>query len=87
MQKLIMGSLSDGALRELSRGPDGHGAELQPISNFFDAVQSVFDDDWAGHKPRTSRLVHGVGIVALGYVMEYLHAAYGAVSAEDSARH
>lgn len=83
MQKLIMGSLSDGALRELSRGPDGHERSFQLISNFFDAVQSVFDDDWAGHKPRTSRLVHGVGIVALGYVMEYLHAAYGAVSAED----
>lgn len=83
MQKLIMASLSDGALRELSRDEDGIERSFQLVSNFFAAVQQVFRDAWVGQKPRTSRLVHGVGIMALGYVMEHLHAARGAFEAED----
>ena len=83
MQKLIMASLSDGALRELATTEDGQGHSLQLISNFFGAVQDVFQDAWVGHTPRTSRLVHGVGVMAMGYVMEYLHTARAAFATED----
>jgi hypothetical protein len=83
MQKLIMASLSDGALRELSRSEDGMERSFLLISNFFAAVQKVFSEAWVGHKPRSSRLVHGVGIMAMGYVMEYLHSARGAFEAKD----
>lgn len=83
MQKLIMASFSDGALRELAATEDGPERSFQLISNFFDAVQTVFQIAWCGHKPRTSRLVHGVGIMAMGYVMEYLHSAQGICAAED----
>lgn len=83
MQKLIMASFSDGALRELSRGEDGLERCFNLISNFFGAVQEVYPDAWVGHKPRTSRLVHGVGLMAMGYVMEHLHAAHGAFEGED----
>jgi DGQHR domain-containing protein len=86
MQKLIMASFSDGALRELSRAEDGLERSFLLISNFFGAVQQVFPDAWTGHKPRTSRLVHGVGLMAMAYVMEYLHAAHGAFEDDDFRR-
>ena len=72
MQRMIMNSLSDGVLRELIREDDGIWKSVQLISEFFYAVRSVFEDAWVGHKPRTSRLVHGAGIIAMGYVMEHL---------------
>lgn len=83
MQKLIMASLSDGALRELAATEDGSERSFQLISNFFAAVQHVFRGAWYGHKPRTSRLIHGVGIMAMGYVMEYLHSALNAYETEE----
>jgi DGQHR domain-containing protein len=83
IQKLIMASLSDGALRELAATEDGRERSFQLISNFFGAVQAVFSDAWTGHKPRTSRLIHGVGVMSMGYVMEYLHAARAAFHTED----
>jgi DGQHR domain-containing protein len=83
MQKLIMASLSDGALRELAATEDGRERSFQLITNFFAAVQEVFCDAWQGHKPRTSRLVHGVGIMAMGYVMEYLHSARSAFETDE----
>lgn len=73
IQKAIMNSTSDGALRELMHFPDGEETSFQLISEFFGAVQEVFDSEWFGHTPKTSRLVHGAGIVAMGYVMETLY--------------
>ncbi len=83
MQKLIMGSLRDGALREMSREDDGMERPFQLLSNFFQTVQTVFTDAWVGHKPKTSRLVHGAGIMAMGYIMEYLSATKQAFAPED----
>lgn len=78
IQRVIMNSVSDGALREF--GPSEYGVErgFSLISNFYAAVQATFPDDWNKQTPRTSRLVHGAGIVALGYVMEVLYARDGA---------
>ncbi|MEQ8994530.1 MAG: DGQHR domain-containing protein DpdB [Pseudomonadales bacterium] len=70
MQKVIMNSLNDGVLRGLN-GDD----QFKYLSAFYSAVQTVFDEDWRGHKPRTSRLVHSAGILAMGFVMEYVYAA------------
>ncbi|MDI5035882.1 hypothetical protein MJM43_28640, partial [Salmonella enterica subsp. enterica serovar Montevideo] len=36
---------------------------------FWSAVETVFTDDW-DKKPRNSRLLHGVGILALGSLMD-----------------
>lgn len=78
LQRVIMTSISDGALR-LYASEDAllldKGYAL--ISEFFHAVQHVFRSDWEGHTPKTSRLVHGAGITAMGYVMESLHSATG----------
>ena len=79
IQKLLMTSLSDGALR-LYRNDQklllAKGVEL--VSEFFHAVKHVFNDAWVDQTPKSSRLVHGAGITGMGYVMEYIHAATGA---------
>ncbi|PYD61777.1 hypothetical protein CFR73_01720 [Novacetimonas maltaceti] len=72
MQKIIMESLSNGVMRDLSRGPHGQDRCVKLISNFFQAVKNVFPDAWHGHKPSSSRLLHGAGIQAMGDVMEVL---------------
>jgi DGQHR domain-containing protein len=78
IQKVIMSSISDGALREVRGLEDEVELAFRLISDFCGAVQDVFPEDWRGHSPRTSRLVHGAGIVALGFVMELLYARDGA---------
>lgn len=79
LQRLIMSSISDGVLR-LYADDDRllleRGGRL--ISEFFHAVRHVFAEDWEGHTPKTSRLVHGAGVIAMGYVMEALHVMIGA---------
>jgi DGQHR domain-containing protein len=86
LQRVIMNSLSDGALR-LYAGDDrlllDQGAHL--ISEFFWAVRRVFRCDWDDHTPKSSRLLHGAGIIAMGYVMDSLNAATGAADAEQFA--
>jgi DGQHR domain len=74
LQKLIMSSISDGFLRGLlsEDGPHEKDAYLV-INTFFDAVREVFRDAWVDMTPKTSRLVHGAGIVAMGFVMELLY--------------
>lgn len=83
VQKMLMNSLSDGALR-LYRDDttllSTRGVEL--ISEFFHAVKHVFHDAWNGHTPKSSRLIHGVGMTAMGFVMEYIHASTGATRRE-----
>ncbi|RYG88177.1 MAG: DGQHR domain-containing protein [Alphaproteobacteria bacterium] len=72
IQKVLMNSLSDGVMRLLVTEPGGAKKCFDLISEFFKAVQTVFPEDWWGHKPATSRLVHGAGIQAMGFVMETL---------------
>ena len=84
VQKLLMNSLTDGALRLYRDDPrmlNSRGVEL--ISEYFHAVKHVFHDAWIGHTPKTSRLVHGVGMTAMGFVMEYIHASTGATRREQ----
>lgn len=84
LSKLIKHSLSDGALRLYRHDPaqlSRFGVDL--ISEYFHAVRHVFRDAWDGHTPKTSRLLHGVGIVAMGFVMEYIHVATGATTREQ----
>lgn len=77
IQKIIMNSLSDGVLREFINDPDFFQKSFDLISDYFAAVQEVFQTAWKGHKPSTSRLVHGAGIIGMGYVMEYICSRFG----------
>jgi len=83
IQKVLMNSLQQGALR----GLDGRDALLkrgfQTVSEFFWAVRQVFAKDWDDHTAKTSRLLHGAGLVALGYVMDELSVRDGAKSRQD----
>ncbi len=87
LQRVIMNSLTDGALRLYA--DDNHllvdrGFKL--LSEFFHAVKHVFSEDWEGKTPKTSRLVHGAGIISMGYVMETLHVTTGAEDRDAFAR-
>jgi DGQHR domain-containing protein len=90
IQRVIMNSLTDGMMREfLRRDPSEAGTQqcFALISNYYRAVAMVFPDAWAQkHTPRTSRLVHGAGVVALGYVMEVLALLDGARQPDEFAR-
>jgi len=85
VQRLILYSVSDGAIRELPPAEQFSGG-FKLISEFFAAVRDVFESDWEGHTPKTSRLLHGSGVQALGYVMELLVGRYGAQTRRDFAR-
>ena len=86
IQRVIMNSLNDGIMRELIRRDCGDEKCFMIISEFYRAVQKVFGSDWSGHTPKTSRLVHGAGIISLGYVMEVLALLDAAQTAEEFAR-
>jgi DGQHR domain-containing protein len=86
VQKLILNSMNDGALRLYVKEPKklvDRGSTL--ISEFFHAVKHTFRNEWDDHTPKTSRLVHGTGIVAMGYVMETLNSANNAQDRDEFA--
>lgn len=72
MLRLIENSLSDGGLyrwRDAYTGEGDVDAMLATLKNFWAAVSLVFPGPFQ-ESPRRSRLVHGVGIVAMGFVMD-----------------
>jgi len=85
LQKFIMNSASDGALREMIKEDNFEEKAYHLINNFFGAVKRVFKPEWIGMVPRTSRLKHGAGLVALGYVMEVLYSTNGATTEDEFA--
>jgi DGQHR domain-containing protein len=78
IQRVIMNSLSEGMMREFMQGPDGETRCFELISEYYKAVQKVFADEWIEHSPKTSRLIHGAGMTAIGYQMEALALLDGA---------
>lgn len=83
IQKMVMNSLENGALRELISQPDGEDISFQLISDFYQAVKETFPEAWDRQTPRSSRLVHGAGIIAMGYVMEHLYFSMQARTTDD----
>lgn len=73
LQKVIMNSSDTGAIRDHNNVTSRMNFGFTLLSNFYGAVGDVFPSAWRGHTPRTSRLVHGAGIVSLGFVMEALY--------------
>lgn len=86
VQRVILNSLSDGIMRDLIRRRNGPERCFEFANSFYGAVRAVFRDAWYGHTPKTSRLVHGAGIVALGYVMEVLAQLEGARTEDEFCR-
>lgn len=77
IQKLLINSIQHGTLRGFS-GVQLVSKGYELVNEFFWAVREVFSDDWDDHTPKTSRLLHGAGLVSLGYVMDELTVRYGA---------
>lgn len=79
--KMLESSLSDGALYAF-RDPDtGEGDDEQMMSlliDFWSAVSEVFYYAW-DLPPRKSRLIHGVGIASLGFLMDAIYDRYARV--------
>jgi len=76
--RMLENSLSDGALHPYRDPVTGRGDEatmLSIVNAFWAAVKEVFPDAW-GKPPRRSRLMHGAGIVAMGYVMDAIADRY-----------
>jgi DGQHR domain-containing protein len=72
MLKMLEASISDGALYRFRDAATGEGdteAMLELLFDFWEAVASVWPDAW-GLAPRNSRLSHGAGIAALGYLLD-----------------
>jgi DGQHR domain-containing protein len=76
--KMLVNSLSDGALYRFRNPQTGAGDEevmLAILMNFWSAVRRVFPEAW-DKPPRQSRLMHGVGIVSLGFLMDAVFDRY-----------
>lgn len=82
MQKFVMHSANDGAIRSFMKFDDFEGRSIELINNFFHAVRIVFKSEWEGLAPRNSRLKHGAGLVSLSFVMELLYSDQGTTSKE-----
>ena len=83
IQKFVMNSASDGALREFSSSTNFEMLAYELVNNYFGAVKKVFNDSWVDMVPRTSRLKHGAGIVGMGYVMELMYSVKGASTEKE----
>lgn len=78
-----MNSASDGAIREFIKFDDYEDRSVDLINEFFQAIKDVFGNEWTGMNPKTSRLRHGAGLVAMGFVMELLYSSEGATTRVD----
>jgi DGQHR domain-containing protein len=70
--KMLENSLSDGVLYRFRVGREDKGdieGMLRVLKDFWSAVSEVFVKAW-GLPPRRSRLMHGAGIVSLGFLMD-----------------
>lgn len=76
--KMLENSLSDGALFCIRQGM-GDDSDLEPMLGvlyaFWSAAREVFKADW-GLPPKRCRLLHGAGVVCLGFVMDAISERY-----------
>ena len=63
--KMLENSLTDGVLYNL----DNIEEQLDVVKEFWLGVKKTFPDAW-GRPPRHSRLMHGAGVVAMGFLMD-----------------
>jgi DGQHR domain-containing protein len=76
--KMLDYSLSDGvlyAIRSSDKNADAGEAMLAVLKSFWASVAEVFPDAW-GLPPRRSRLMHGAGVVAMGFLMDAIADRY-----------
>ncbi|MDB4458523.1 DGQHR domain-containing protein DpdB [bacterium] len=85
--KMVENSLTEGVLYRY-RDEDGDGdveAMVRVLTDYWLAVREVFPDAW-GLITRKSRLMHGAGIVSMGYLMDAIadrHRGSGKITVKD----
>lgn len=70
--RMLDNSISDGVLyifRDPSTGLGDVDQMAEVVNRFWRAVALTFSSDWES-TPRKSRLVHGVGIISMGFLMD-----------------
>jgi hypothetical protein len=85
--KMLKHSISDGALYRFRDPATGEGdaeAMLALVKAFWTAVHDTFPNAW-GLPARRSRLMHGVGIVSLGFVMDAIADRYWRITIPGAA--
>jgi len=87
--KMIENSLTDGALYRFRRDDGNMQGDtvsmLHVLHAFWRATSRVFKDAWAV-SPRRSRLMHGAGIVSIGFVMDAIADRYRRAGIPDVER-
>lgn len=76
--RMLENSLGDGCLyhhRDPKTGEGDIEEMLLILKPFWNAVRKVFEHAW-GQPPRRSRLMHGVGIASMGYLMDTITDRY-----------
>jgi DGQHR domain-containing protein len=76
--KMIENSEADGMLHRIHRAmplDDAIETMLDVLKAFWSATSVVFDEAW-GVPPRRSRLMHGAGIVSMGFLMDAIADRY-----------
>lgn len=63
--KMLENSLADGVLYNFEDIDD----QLEVLKEFWDGVRRTFPDAW-GKLPRLSRLMHGAGVISMGFLMD-----------------
>jgi DGQHR domain-containing protein len=79
--KMLDNSLGDGALHLYRDSRTGEGdvdKMLELLKAFWGAVKHTFPKAW-GVSPRESRLMHGAGIVGMGFVMDAMTEQFDSV--------
>jgi DGQHR domain-containing protein len=78
--KMLENSLSDGVLYRIRQGM-GDDLDFEPmlevLYSFWSAAKQVFEAEW-GLPPKRCRLLHGAGVVCLGFVMDAIADRYRA---------
>jgi DGQHR domain-containing protein len=76
--KMVENSLSDGVLYRIRQGM-GDELDFEPmlevLFSFWGAAKQVFGAEW-GLPPKRCRLLHGAGVVCLGFVMDAIADRY-----------
>jgi len=70
--RMLENSLSDGVLYRFRHVEDAKSeveGMLGTLKSFWEAVAATFENAW-GLPPRRSRLMHGAGIVSMGFLMD-----------------
>jgi DGQHR domain-containing protein len=69
--KMLENSLTDGVLYNY----DDIEEQLDVLKEFWEGVRKTFPEAW-GKPPRHSRLMHGAGVVAMGFLMDTIADRY-----------